>query len=121
MEILTLSQEDMKTSRGGGRSWDHEDIQNTLKEAYDENAEDGETIVVGLKLSDIAEDWYSGTLEDLKDLDYTNPNIVRTILKDVKKAGFSEESKNPERKYAVGCESGKSGDTLFKVELTRDQ
>lgn len=118
MEVMTLTQEDMKSSRGGGKSWDHEAIQDFLNTQYDENIEeeDGDTVVIGVPLEGIGEEFYDGTVEDLKSLKHTNPDVVRQFVNNLPKAGFSEESQDPDRKYAVGTEK-RSGTTIFKIEL----
>jgi hypothetical protein len=119
MEIMQLSEEDMKSTAGGGKSWDHNAIQDFLQKAYNQVAEeDNETVIIGIKLSEIADEWYDGTLQDLKDLSHTNPNVNRVIRSNLAPAGFDEKSTQEKRKWAVGSKTQKDGEVVFKVELT---
>lgn len=125
MEILNLSEKDMRNSRGGGKSWDHEAIQENLQEGYrkgleDQEKEQGETVFIGWKLSDIAEEFYDGTLKDLRGLDYTNPNVNRTIRNNLTDAGFQEKSGQEDRKWAVANKTRSDGTVIFKIELHPD-
>lgn len=114
---MQLSEEDMQPVRGGGQQWDHEGIQEGLKDAYSQVAEeDGERVIIGLTLDGMAE-FYAGTVEDLKELDYTNPNVSRVIQKNLPEAGFKAESSVEGRKHPVGTETRKDGSVIFKVEL----
>jgi tRNA U54 and U55 pseudouridine synthase Pus10 len=118
MEIMELSEEDMQSSSGGGNKWFHEDIQEFIKNAYSKlSEEDGQTVVVGVKLSEVADEWYDGTLQELKDLDYTKPNVNRAIRKNLKPAGFDNKSKQEKRKWAVSTSTQKDGEVVFKIEL----
>ncbi|MFB6076230.1 MAG: hypothetical protein ABEK17_03745 [Candidatus Aenigmatarchaeota archaeon] len=116
MEIMAITEEDMQSGKGGSKSWDHEGIQEALKEAHSQNAEEGERCFIGVSLESMAE-FYDGSVEDLQELDYTNPNVSRVILKNLPEAGFSKESQIEGRKYAVGTQTQKDGSVLFKVEL----
>ncbi|MFB6076231.1 MAG: hypothetical protein ABEK17_03750 [Candidatus Aenigmatarchaeota archaeon] len=118
---MSISEEDMKNSSGGGKSWDHEAIQEFFKDAYEQvHDEEGDdpTERIALKLSEIGEEWYDGTVEDLRDLKYTNPNVNRTLRGNLPKAGFREKSVMEDRKWAVATETKKDGEVIFKVELT---
>jgi hypothetical protein len=117
MEIMELSEQDMQNTGGGGRSWDDEKLQEDIKNAYQQVAgEEGGNAYIGITLEDMAE-YYDGTLDDLKDLDYTNPNVARKILNNLEDAGFHKESGFEKRKYAVGTRTENDGSVIFKVEL----
>jgi len=114
-----LEEEDMESSQGGGRSWDNVAIHSFLDNVYEqESEEEGDTIVIGVPIDGIAEDFYDGDLGDLQALEYTNPNVNRTIRRNLTDAGFQEQSVREDRKWAVANETRNDGTVIFKVELT---